>query len=86
MTALDLIAFLASEANPKQWLHMEEHALEQILAGVKDQNLKLCLAFGVGMHHAGLQERDRNIVEELFVNQKIQVSHLFIIYFLLSNN
>ena len=25
------------------------------------------------MHHAGLTERDRRTVEELFVNQKIQV-------------
>jgi activating signal cointegrator complex subunit 3 len=33
----------------------------------------LTLAFGIGMHHAGLVERDRKTVEELFVNQKIQV-------------
>ncbi len=37
------------------------------------QSLKLFLAFGIGMHHAGLVERDRKTVEELFVNQKIQV-------------
>jgi activating signal cointegrator complex subunit 3 len=40
---------------------------------VKDNNLKLSLEFGIGLHHAGLHERDRNIAEELFVNQKIQV-------------
>ncbi len=34
---------------------------------------RLFLAFGIGMHHAGLVERDRKTVEELFVNQKIQV-------------
>ena len=38
------------------------------------QNLRLTLPFGIGMHHAGLTERDRRTVEELFVNQKIQVS------------
>ena len=27
----------------------------------------------IGMHHAGLVEKDRQVVEELFVNQKIQV-------------
>ncbi|XP_075232651.1 activating signal cointegrator 1 complex subunit 3-like [Lycorma delicatula] len=47
--------------------------MEQIVGSVKDPNLKLTLAFGIGMHHAGLQERDRRTVEELFVNQKIQV-------------
>nr|KAG5694901.1 hypothetical protein BaRGS_029518 [Batillaria attramentaria] len=31
------------------------------------------LAFGIGIHHAGLVERDRKTVEELFVNQRIQV-------------
>lgn len=52
---------------------MSEQEMEQIIAGVKDSNLKLTLAFGIGMHHAGLQERDRKTVEELFVHQKIQV-------------
>jgi activating signal cointegrator complex subunit 3 len=31
------------------------------------------LAFGVGIHHAGLHEKDRKVVEELFVTQRIQV-------------
>ncbi|XP_075226481.1 activating signal cointegrator 1 complex subunit obelus isoform X2 [Lycorma delicatula] len=73
LTALDLIAFLAGEEEPKQWLHTNEQEMEQIVGSVKDPNLKLTLAFGIGMHHAGLQERDRRTVEELFVNQKIQV-------------
>ena len=47
--------------------------MERLTSTVKDQNLKLTLAFGIGMHHAGLVERDRKIVEELFVNSKIQV-------------
>ncbi|CAG2200391.1 ASCC3 [Mytilus edulis] len=47
--------------------------MENIITGIKDTNLKLTLAFGIGIHHAGLQERDRKVVEELFVNQKIQV-------------
>ncbi|KFD48171.1 hypothetical protein M513_10957 [Trichuris suis] len=40
---------------------------------VRDPNLRLTLSFGIGLHHAGLRETDRNIVEELFVSQKIQV-------------
>ncbi len=73
LTALDLIAFLASEDNPKMWLHMDESEMERLSTTIKDQNLRLTLAFGIGMHHAGLVERDRKTVEELFVNQKIQV-------------
>lgn len=49
--------------------------MEQILNNIRDENLRLCLSFGVGLHHAGLVERDRRVVEELFVNQKIQVSY-----------
>lgn len=74
LTALDLIAYLASEDNPKQWMHLPEDEMELILTSIKDSNLKLTLAFGIGLHHAGLQERDRKTVEELFVNQKIQVT------------
>ncbi|KAJ0172310.1 hypothetical protein K1T71_012283 [Dendrolimus kikuchii] len=73
LTALDLIAYLAAEDNPKQWLHMQESEMEQILSNIRETNLKLTLAFGIGIHHAGLHERDRNTVEELFINQKIQV-------------
>lgn len=73
LTALDLIAFLAGEDNPKQFAHIPDHEMEQILVGIKDSNLKLTLAFGIGLHHAGLQERDRKTVEELFLNRKIQI-------------
>ncbi|XP_011865347.1 PREDICTED: activating signal cointegrator 1 complex subunit 3 [Vollenhovia emeryi] len=73
LTALDLIAYLAAEDNPKQWLHMPEEEMNGILDNINDSNLKLTLAFGIGLHHAGLQERDRRTVEELFVNNKIQV-------------
>ena len=64
--------------------------LEALLSGVRDSNLVFTLGFGIGMHHAGLQEQDRRIVEELFLNQKIQVQFdvlllvlLFTIYFYL---
>ena len=50
--------------------------VENIIVGIKDTNLKLTLAFGIGLHHAGLHERDRKTVEELFVNSKIQVRNI----------
>lgn len=77
LTALDLIAYLAAEDNPKQWLHIAEEDMENILQNIKVQHLKLTLAFGIGLHHAGLQDKDRKTVEELFVNNMIQVKKLF---------
>lgn len=73
LTALDIIGFLAAEENPRQFLRLPERDLEQLAAGIRDPNLRLTLSFGVGIHHAGLTEKDRRLVEELFVNQKIQV-------------
>ncbi|PAA64041.1 hypothetical protein BOX15_Mlig030796g1, partial [Macrostomum lignano] len=73
LTALDLIAYLAGEDDPKQWLHMEEAESALVIDMSRDANLKLTLAFGIGLHHAGLHERDRRIVEELYALQKIQV-------------
>ncbi len=52
LTALDLISCLATENNPKQWLHMPESEISAIINQIIDQNLKLTLAFGIGLHHA----------------------------------
>lgn len=30
---------------------------------LRDSNLKLTLAFGIGMHHAGLHEKDRKTMK-----------------------
>ena len=45
----------------------------QVLAKVKDTNLQHTLQFGIGLHHAALPNNDRELVEELFCAQKIQV-------------
>lgn len=58
--------------------------MNQIIENIRDPNLKLCLAFGLGLHHAGLQDRDRRVVEELFVNQHIQVIKHYYIFLMLS--
>lgn len=47
--------------------------MEDVVSTVMDSNLKLTLAFGIGLHHAGLHQHDRKVVEELFVHSKIQV-------------
>jgi len=35
--------------------------------------LQHTLRFGIGLHHAGLTEADRIIVEKLFVEERVQV-------------
>ncbi|KAK3240835.1 activating signal cointegrator 1 complex subunit [Cymbomonas tetramitiformis] len=73
LTALDLIAYAAANEQPRNWVHMEEHEEEAVLSKVKDPNLRHTLAFGIGMHHAGLNEDDRTLCEHLFVTGKIQI-------------
>ncbi|XP_020519141.1 DExH-box ATP-dependent RNA helicase DExH14 [Amborella trichopoda] len=73
LTALDLIQFAASDERARQFLSIPEDSLEMLLSQVTDLNLRHTLQFGIGLHHAGLNDRDRSLVEELFVNNKIQV-------------
>ncbi|KAG0246557.1 Sec63 Brl domain-containing protein [Mortierella sp. GBAus27b] len=73
LTAQDLIAYCAMEDNPRRFLHMPEEDLDILLTRVQDSSLRLSLGFGIGLHHAGLPESDRKLVEELFVSTKIQI-------------
>jgi antiviral helicase SLH1 len=73
LTAQDLINYCGMEENPKRFLHIDEDLLEEKLETVRDQNLRQALSFGIGLHHAGLTETDRKLVEELFVTNQIQV-------------
>lgn len=73
LTAKDLINFCGLEDNPRRFLHMEEEDLQLNLTRVKDDALKEAISFGIGLHHAGLVESDRQLAEELFLNNKIQI-------------
>lgn len=73
LTALDLIQFAASDEHSRKFINMPEEAMQMVLSQLTDQNLKHTLQFGIGLHHAGLNEKDRSLVEELFANNKIQV-------------
>ena len=50
-----------------------DHELEQNLALIRDSALRDTLQFGIGLHHAGLPDGDREVVEKLYVEGKIQV-------------
>ena len=73
LTALDLISFCAADDNPKKFLHMDQREIENIAATMRDRALRDTLSFGIGIHHAGLDSKDRTQVEELFCSGKIQV-------------
>ncbi|KAI1980317.1 putative steryl acetyl hydrolase mug81 [Ophidiomyces ophidiicola] len=73
LTAKDLINFCGMEDDPRRFVHMSEDDLHINLARVKDDILKEALSFGIGLHHAGLVESDRQLAEELFANNKIQL-------------
>ncbi|KAG8388729.1 hypothetical protein BUALT_Bualt02G0155600 [Buddleja alternifolia] len=77
LTALELIQYAASDEHPRQFLAIPEESLQMILSQVTDQNLRHTLQFGIGLHHAGLNDKDRSLVEELFANNKIQAIILF---------
>ncbi|KAL8832237.1 MAG: hypothetical protein Q9170_004958 [Blastenia crenularia] len=73
LTARDLINFCGMEENPRRFVKMSEEDLQLNLSRVKDEALREALSFGIGLHHAGLVEADRQLAEELFANNKIQV-------------
>jgi antiviral helicase SLH1 len=73
LTAQDLVNYCGMEENPKRFLGIDEDLLEEKLETVRDQSLRQALSFGIGLHHAGLTETDRKLVEELFVTNQIQV-------------
>ncbi|XP_018561947.1 activating signal cointegrator 1 complex subunit 3 isoform X3 [Anoplophora glabripennis] len=73
ITGYELVKFLVSDNNPQKWMHCDPQELETIKMRLVDQDLAQLLNFGIGMHHAALTDNDRSIIENLYVNQKIQV-------------
>jgi activating signal cointegrator complex subunit 3 len=67
------VQLAASDEKPRQFLSMDDNSLDMVLSQVSDSNLRHTLQFGIGLHHAGLNDRDRSLVEELFSNNRIQV-------------
>lgn len=68
--------YTSADERPRQFLNMTEDEMAMVVSQVMDENLKHTLQFGIGLHHAGLNDRDRSLVEELFTNTKIQVFFL----------
>ncbi|KAF1814790.1 Sec63-domain-containing protein [Eremomyces bilateralis CBS 781.70] len=73
LTAKDLINLCGMEDNPRRFVHMSEDDLVLNLRRAKDEAFQEALSFGIGLHHAGLVESDRQLAEELFAANKIQI-------------
>eukprot|EP00475_Leptophrys_vorax_P017663 TRINITY_DN24265_c0_g2_i2.p1 TRINITY_DN24265_c0_g2~~TRINITY_DN24265_c0_g2_i2.p1 ORF type:complete len:876 (+),score=189.71 TRINITY_DN24265_c0_g2_i2:681-3308(+) len=73
LTAMDLIFYAASDGNSRKFSKLDEEELVTIREVVHDTSLRHTLEFGVGLHHAGLRDPDRKLVESLFMAGKIQV-------------
>lgn len=73
LTALDIIHLCGMEENPRRFLKINEDELAPYINKAKDDTLKLALQFGIGLHHAGLVESDRQISHKLFEQNKIQI-------------
>ncbi|CAI5478002.1 unnamed protein product [Closterium sp. Yama58-4] len=73
LTALDLIQYAAADERPRQFVHASEEEMEAHVAMASSAELKHTLQFGIGLHHAGLTQSDRSLVETLFAERKIQV-------------
>ncbi|RKP31638.1 Sec63-domain-containing protein [Metschnikowia bicuspidata] len=73
LTALDLIHLCGSELDPRRFLRMDDAALEDVLARVRDDTLRMLLQFGIGVHHAGLVDTDRQLAHSLFEQGRIQI-------------
>ena len=73
LTALELIALAAADSNGKSFVMSDEELVMTAASRCKDPALRQTLAFGVGIHHAGLALKDRQIVEDAFLNNRIQV-------------
>ena len=52
---------------------MPQSELALVQKKIRDPNLKHTLTFGIGLHHAGLTDDDKKIVEDLFEKVKIQI-------------
>ena len=77
LTALDLIALSANHSLGEHlqypFLKTSLQEINSYIELVQDENLKNSLIYGIGLHHAGLIENDRKIVENLFLTQKILI-------------
>lgn len=73
LTAMAMISFLMAEQNTAKFVKMTVEDLTYVTSKVQDAYLKHCVQFGIGIHHAGLGEADKQIVEDTFRSGQLQI-------------
>ncbi|KAK2947264.1 putative DExH-box ATP-dependent RNA helicase DExH14 [Blattamonas nauphoetae] len=72
-TAEALVSFAVADEQTTQFLGMSDEELKLAQESCNDESLRSFLAFGIGVHHAGLNKDDKALVEGLFARSKILV-------------
>lgn len=73
LTAFDIISFAASDENPTMFLGCDDSYIEGVAQKIQDDALRHTMTFGIGLHHAGLSSRDRDVVERMYLSGDIKV-------------
>lgn len=74
LTAIDILTYCASEAQPNRFFHADLDDIQPFLDRMTDKTLKETLAQGVAYIHEGLTASDHRIVEQLFDSGAVQVA------------
>ena len=61
LTALDLINYAAGDANPTAFLGCSDQYIHSVAETLNDSSLSHTITFGIGLHHAGLSVKDRDV-------------------------
>lgn len=73
LTAMALINFLLLEDNSAKFVRMSAEEVQRNLQLISDPHLKHCVQFGIGIHHAGLCEGDKALMEDLYRSGRLQI-------------
>jgi activating signal cointegrator complex subunit 3 len=61
LTALDMINYAAGDANPTAFLGCSDEYIHSVATNLNDASLRHTITFGIGLHHAGLTIKDRDM-------------------------
>ena len=74
LTAIDLLAYAASDNKATRFLHCDENDLTGLLEGnIEDETLVETLRNGVGYLHEGSSSKEIDVVSQLFSKNAVQV-------------
>ncbi|KFM69174.1 U5 small nuclear ribonucleoprotein helicase, partial [Stegodyphus mimosarum] len=73
LTAIDILTYCASEAQPARFLHCTDSDIQPFVDKIVDKTLKETISNGVAYLHEGLNSSDSKIIGQLFESGAIQV-------------